>query len=76
MQPTPDPETGAHDAATGLDVPLEAPPDDAAEQSVIADPADDDGALDAAAVTHRGLEVGEWDAAEQVRTAGREDDYR
>ena len=68
MQPTPD----------DLDLPLETPVEDAVEQSIIADPLDDteDDGLDAAAITHRGLEVGEWDATEQVRPAGLDDDYR
>jgi hypothetical protein len=68
MEPTPD----------DLDVPLETPVEDAVEQSIIADPLDDaaEEAVDPAAIIHRGLEVGEWDATEQVRTAGLDDDYR
>jgi hypothetical protein len=59
-------------------LPLETPAEDAVEQSIIANPMDDAGDVgpDPAAITHRGLEVGEWDATEQVRTAGLDDDYR
>ncbi|MEV4753810.1 hypothetical protein AB0J86_01655 [Micromonospora sp. NPDC049559] len=50
----------------------EAPPDDALEQATVADPATEEG-LD----LHRGLEVDDWDAMEQARVVGRDDDdYR
>lgn len=43
---------------------------DAVEQAIIADPAEDE------AEVHRGLEVADWDAMEQARVVGPEDDYR
>ncbi|GAB3151272.1 hypothetical protein GCM10027290_40170 [Micromonospora sonneratiae] len=49
---------------------LEASADDVAEQTIVADPAEDE------PVVHRGLEVAEWDALEQARIIGPEDDYR
>jgi hypothetical protein len=75
MQPTPDQETPAHGADAALDIPLEAPVDDAAEQLIIADPGDD-ADLDVDAIAQRGLEVDERDAVEQARPAGLDDDYR
>lgn len=47
----------------------EAPPVDAFEQSMVADPAADE------PVPHRGLEVGDWDALEQARIVDLDDDY-
>jgi hypothetical protein len=83
MQPTPDEEIAAHrpsgtlDEAALVDRSVEAPVDDLAEQLAEADPtAEVDGGADAGFVASRGLEVGEWDAAEQTRTASQEDDYR
>ena len=83
MQPTPDEENGVREPAAGLDAdvlqnpPVEASVVDVAEQHMPADPTDEvDGGLDTASVAGRGLEVGEWDAAEQTRTASQEDDYR
>jgi len=48
----------------------EASADDVIEQATIADPAEDEPEM------HRGLEVAEWDALEQARVIGPEDDYR
>lgn len=48
----------------------EAPADDAFEQATVADPAEDEPDV------HRGLEVDDWDAMEQARVIGPEDDYR
>jgi hypothetical protein len=83
MQPTPDEETAADRPADELDAdvlgdrPVDAPVDDMAEQLTAADPtAEVDGGPDARSVANRGLEVGEWDAAEQTRTVSQEDDYR
>ena len=77
VQPVPDEEAVAHRRPATLDAPLGASEDDAAEQSIPADPSDDAGlSVDLGAVAHRGWEVGEWDAAEQVRDAGLDDDYR
>lgn len=49
---------------------IEAPTEDAVEQAMPADPAE------APTEVHRGLEVGEWDAVEQARVVGPDDDYR
>lgn len=50
---------------------LEAPPEDAVEQATPLDPADEQPGV------RRGLEVAEWDAMEQARVIGAdEDDYR
>jgi hypothetical protein len=79
MDHEPDEETVLHRPnADRLDAPIEAPLEDAAEQQLAADPgAEEDGSVDTEAVLRRGLEVGEWDAAEQERTAAPEsDDYR
>jgi len=83
MQPTPDDDNEVLDPRDmlGEDVlenpPVEAPVDDMAEQHTPADPtAEVDGGADGGTVASRGLEVGEWDAAEQTRTASQEDDYR
>ncbi|MDQ7910331.1 hypothetical protein RB614_38140 [Phytohabitans sp. ZYX-F-186] len=48
----------------------EAPAEDAVEQATVADPADTEPEV------HRGLEVDEWDALEQARVVGPDDDYR
>ncbi|GAB3819117.1 hypothetical protein [Micromonospora zhanjiangensis] len=48
----------------------EAPADDAQEQATLADP-NSDGDAD----PHRGLEVDDWDAMEQARVVGLEDEY-
>jgi hypothetical protein len=74
----PDEETVAHRPSDSEDGPaLDAPVDDVAEQLAVADPAEEiDSGLDAGSVAGRGLEVGEWDAAEQTRPASQEDDYR
>jgi len=48
----------------------EAPPDDVVEQATAADPAEEEPDV------QRGLEVNEWDALEQARIVGPEDDYR
>ena len=55
----------------------EASADDAVEQAVSADPTDDGpaSATDAGQLP-RGIEVNEWDALEQARIIGPEDDYR
>ena len=77
MEPAPDDETTSHRRSEAVDVPIEAPAEDAAEQSrgaVPADETDDDD--DPGTVIHRGLEVNEADAADQARTAGLDDDYR
>jgi hypothetical protein len=49
----------------------EAPADDAVEQATVADPAEEEGSD-----LHRGLEVDDWDALEQARVVGPDDDYR
>jgi hypothetical protein len=50
---------------------LEAPPADAFEQAIVADPRQDE------AEVRRGIEVTEWDALEQARVIGPDDDeYR
>jgi hypothetical protein len=48
----------------------EAPAEDAVEQATVADPSE------AEPEVHRGLEVDEWDAMEQARVVGLDDDYR
>ncbi|GAA4463498.1 hypothetical protein [Phytohabitans houttuyneae] len=48
----------------------EAPAEDAVEQARVVDPADTD------AEVRRGLEVDDWDALEQARVVGLDDDYR
>ncbi|MBO4207038.1 hypothetical protein [Micromonospora echinofusca] len=48
----------------------EAPAHDAVEQAMVADPAEEE------PVPHRGLEVDDWDAMEQARVVGPDDDYR
>ncbi|MEV4627409.1 hypothetical protein AB0J90_14070 [Micromonospora sp. NPDC049523] len=55
----------------------EAPADDAVEQASSADPTDDGppSATDSEQLP-RGIEVDEWDALEQARIIGPEDDYR
>jgi hypothetical protein len=65
----PDEETAAYEPSA------EVPVEDAAEQAVIANPNDEE-ATAAGEPMHRGLEVSEWDATEQARTAGLDDDYR
>jgi hypothetical protein len=59
--------------------PMEALPnspiEDAVEQSVIADPVEAAADVDYTADVHRGLEVDEWDATEQARTAMLDGDY-
>jgi hypothetical protein len=52
-----------------------APVEDAVEQSVIADPAEATADVDYAEDVHRGLEVDEWDATEQARSANLDGDY-
>ncbi|MFB9234808.1 hypothetical protein ACFFWC_04545 [Plantactinospora siamensis] len=47
----------------------EAPEDDAVEQATVADPSAEPD------VPHRGLEVDDWDAMEQARVVGPDDDY-
>lgn len=48
----------------------EASPNDVLEQATVADPnAEQDGD------PHRGLEVNDWDALEQARMVGQDDDY-
>ena len=59
-----------------LEAMIETPIEDAAEQAVVADPAEAAPDLDYADDVHRGLEVGEWDATEQARTIDAPDDYR
>jgi hypothetical protein len=54
---------------------LETPAEDAAEQSIIADPVEAATDGDYTEEVHRGLEVDEWDATEQARTVDLEDDY-
>jgi hypothetical protein len=54
---------------------METPADDAAEQSIIADPRDADIETADSAEVHRGLEVAEWDATEQAHTVNLGDDY-
>ncbi|WP_422772632.1 hypothetical protein ACN28C_06375 [Plantactinospora sp. WMMC1484] len=50
----------------------EAPPADAVEQATVADPSVEDQPS-----VQRGLEVDEWDAMEQARVVGlQDDDYR
>jgi hypothetical protein len=61
-----------------IDAQLETPLEDAAEQ---AEPAFPDAAEEsedevAEATVHRGMEVGEWDAAEQARTVTIDDEDR
>ncbi len=62
------------------DAPVETPLEDAAEQQEPAVPADAAGEESTDEVgeagSHRGLEVGEWDAVEQARTVALDDDYR
>jgi hypothetical protein len=48
----------------------EAPAADAVEQATVADP------TDGTEEVHRGLEVDDWDAVEQARVVGFDDDYR
>ncbi|MEV0732816.1 MULTISPECIES: hypothetical protein [Polymorphospora] len=48
----------------------ETPQADAVEQATVADPAEDEPEM------HRGLEVTEWDAAEQSRIVNLDEDYR
>jgi len=77
MEPVPNHETTSHRPPEDVDVPIETPPDDVAEQAVDAVPADEDeGDEPTGAVIHRGLEVDEADAADQARLAGLDDDYR
>jgi hypothetical protein len=49
----------------------EASPADAVEQATVADPTEED-EFD----LHRNLEVDDWDALEQARVVGPDDDYR
>ena len=62
------------------DAPVETPLEDAAEQAAPAVPADIAGEESSDELgdvgSHRGLEVGEWDAVEQARTVSLDDDYR
>ena len=77
MEPAPDEETAAHRQGDAVDVPIETPAEDVAEQAMQAVPSeasDDDETVDA--VLERGLEVDEADAAEQARVAGLDDEYR
>ena len=79
MDDGPDKETVAHrPAAGGLDTPIETPLEDAAEQRLEVDPgAEEEVTPDVAPVLERGVEVDDWDAAEQKRTVPPEtDDYR
>ena len=79
MDDGPDEETAVHrPAAGGLDAPIETPLEDAAEQRQEVDPAAaDEAAPDVDTVLERGVEVDDWDAAEQKRTVPPEpDDYR
>jgi hypothetical protein len=48
----------------------EASADDVLEQATLADPHEEE------AEPHRGLEVDDWDAIEQARVVGPDDDYR
>jgi hypothetical protein len=57
------------DLASGVPEDLEAPPEDAAEQSKAVNPAEEP------AEVSRGLEVGEWDAVEQSIVIDMDDDY-
>jgi hypothetical protein len=79
MDHGPDEETVAHRPAVGgLDAPIETPLEDAAEQRMEADPgAEEERAPDVDTALDRGVEVDDWDAAEQKRTVPPEtDDYR
>jgi hypothetical protein len=49
---------------------LETPPEDALQQAIPVNPADQPDEV------HRGLEVGDYDAVEQSRTVDLDDDYR
>jgi hypothetical protein len=68
MQPEEDFAPSEHLAPDERDP--EAPPVDAMEQSIVADPARDEPDV------HRGLEVGDWDAMEQARVVDLDEDYR
>jgi hypothetical protein len=78
MEPAPEHETTAHGLDDAVDVPIETPADDAAEQALPASSADDEDDDDAAAdaLVDRGLEVDEADAADQARSVGLDDEYR
>jgi hypothetical protein len=77
MEPVPDHETTSHRPPEAVDVPIETPRDDVAEQAVGAVPADEEEDDEPGGpVIHRGLEVDEADAADQARLAGLDDDYR
>jgi hypothetical protein len=58
----------AHLSAAERD--LETPMTDAVEQTILANPAEED------VEVHRGLEVGEYDAIEQARVIDMDEDYR
>ncbi|HEU0240712.1 MAG TPA: hypothetical protein VFR11_15745 [Micromonosporaceae bacterium] len=75
MEPASDHETPSHQQPEAVDVPIETPADDAAEQSLGAVPADEPDEEPGNAI-HRGLEVSDADAADQARTVGLDDDYR
>lgn len=57
------------DAVTAEERDIEAPPEDAYEQAMPADPRDLDGR------PSEGLEVNEYDAVEQAAAVGADDDY-
>lgn len=76
MEPASDQDTTAR-RLDDVDVPIETPADDAAEQALLAAIDDDAEGDDATGtVADRGLEVNEADAAEQARSVGLDDDYR
>ena len=76
MEPAPDQDTTAHRLDDAVDVPIETPADDAAEQAFPASDDDVDGDEAADTIADRGLEVNEADAADQARSVGLDDDYR
>jgi hypothetical protein len=77
MEPAPDQDTTANRLDDVVDVPIETPADDAAEQALPASTDDDvDGDETTDTLEERGLEVNEADAAEQARSVGLDDDYR
>ena len=76
MEPAPDQDTTARRLDDAVDVPIETPADDAAEQAQPASTDDADGDEAPDTVGDRGLEVNEADAAEQARSVGLDDDYR
>ena len=77
MEPAPDQDTTAHRFDDAVDVPIETPADDAAEQALPASTDDEtDGDEAPGPVGDHGLEVNEADAAEQARSVGLDDDYR